>query len=194
MHHCMLISLRVRHGLRSSDTPPGSALSDFHSQPGHTGISSDAPFHGRPTSVSLCPGSRWSLVAASGDVRLGRRGELHPPAPSVAAPALLEACGFSVCSVEDWRSSTCWVGNPARPVGQCVFAVGGLPGASSREGARGRSPQLAFAPAAFTFSSDGRRIAWVLRGIGKNLGTSICLASLELITLQPRGFREVLVR
>ncbi len=67
-----------------------------------------------------CPGSRWSLVAASGDVRSGRTGEFHPRAPGVAAPALFEACGFSVCSVEDWRSSTCRVGNPARPCGQCV--------------------------------------------------------------------------
>ena len=73
-----------------------------------------------------CPGSRWSLVAASGDVRLGRRGELHPPAPSVAQRAPLRALRFSVCSVEDWRSSTCRVGNPARPFSQCVFAVGGL--------------------------------------------------------------------
>ena len=78
-------------------------------------------------SIPYCPLSIGHHFAIGRDVRLGRRGELHPPAPSVAAPALLEACGFSVCSVEDWRSSTCRVGNPARPVGQCVFAVAVCP-------------------------------------------------------------------
>lgn len=61
----------------------------------------------------MAPALAGRDVAASGDVRLGRTGELHPRAPSVAAPALLEACGFSVCSVEDLRSSTCWTGGPA---------------------------------------------------------------------------------
>lgn len=34
----------------------------FHSQPGHQAISCQMPFHGRPTSLSYCPGSRWSLA------------------------------------------------------------------------------------------------------------------------------------
>lgn len=93
--------------------PAGGTLSRFHLQPGHTSISSRAPFHGRPTSLTCCPGLTGRYLAVSRDVRLGRTGELHPRAPSVAAPALLEACGFSVCSVEDWRSSTCWTGGPA---------------------------------------------------------------------------------
>lgn len=100
---------------------PSAGLSTrFHSQPGHQAISCLMPFHGRPTSLSCCPGLAGRYVAVSRDVRLGRTGELHPRAPSVAAPALLEACGFSVCSVEDWRSSACRTGGPAWPLGQCV--------------------------------------------------------------------------
>jgi hypothetical protein len=107
---------------------PQVGLSDFHLQPGHTSISSRAPFHGRPTSLlSCCPGSIGHEFAINRVVRLGRTGEFHPRAPSVAAPALLEACGFSVCLLENWQFSSCWSGGPTRPFGQCVFAVGGLP-------------------------------------------------------------------
>ena len=52
-------------------------------------------------SIPYCPLSIGHHFAIGRDVRLGRRGELHPPAPSVAAPALLEACGFSVCLAQD---------------------------------------------------------------------------------------------
>ena len=67
-----LISLRVRQMLRPFGTPHWRDLTRFHTRPGHTGIASRAPFHGRPT------------PSLSG---LGRRKGLHLPAPSAAAPA-----------------------------------------------------------------------------------------------------------
>ena len=65
-----------------------------------------------PALAGLTCGSRVGVV------RLGRRGELHPPAPSVAQRAPLRALRFSVCLVEDWRSSTCRFGEPT-----CLSAV-----------------------------------------------------------------------
>lgn len=101
----------MQHGLCSSDTSPGSV---FHR------LSHSTRSHRH---YLLCAVS-WSPNIQNG---LGRSRELHPAAPVVAAPALLEACGFSVCSEQTWRVCSCWIGNPAWPVGQCVFAVGGLP-------------------------------------------------------------------
>lgn len=114
-----LISLRVRQTLRPSGTPRRRDLTRFHARPGHTGIASRAPFHGRPTS--------------SGDRRsgLGRTGELHPRAPFVAQRARLKALRFSVCSVRDWRSRTCRIGFSGVTFRSVCFAVGGLPVAHS---------------------------------------------------------------
>lgn len=64
--------------------------------------------HCLPCAVSWSP----NLSGANRN-GLGRRRELHPPAPFVAAPALLEACGFSVRSERDWRSRSCRFGEPA---------------------------------------------------------------------------------
>jgi len=94
-----------------------------------------------------------AVFAASGDLRLGRRGELHPPAPIVAAPALLEACGFSVCLVEDWRSSTYRVGNPMRPFGQCACSWRSAFNARC-PGTEGRSPQHACSQPTFVVRSS----------------------------------------
>ena len=69
-------------------------------------------------SIPYCPLSTGHHFAIGRDVRLGRRGELHPPAPSVAQRAPLRALRFSVCLVEDWRSSTCRFGEPT-----CLSAV-----------------------------------------------------------------------
>ena len=103
-------------------------------------------------SIPYCPLSIGHHFAIGRDVRLGRRGELHPPAPSVAAAALLEACGFSVCLVEDWRSSTCRFGEPTC-LSAGVFAVGGLP--LSVRSLR-RSVQTAAACARIALSCDVR--------------------------------------
>lgn len=45
---------------------------------------------------ALPPQRRFHVAQRRPQGGLGRRGESHPPAPFVAAPALLEACGFSV--------------------------------------------------------------------------------------------------
>ena len=74
---------------------------------------------------TLLPVLAGHHFAIERDVRLGRRGELHPPAPSVAAPARLEACGFSVCLVQDLAILYLSVWRTDVPFGS-VFAVGGL--------------------------------------------------------------------
>jgi hypothetical protein len=72
----------------SQHAPSVGLSTHFHLQPGHTSISSREPFHGRPTSLlSCCPWSIGHEFAIDRDVRLGRGGELHPPAPSVAQRA-----------------------------------------------------------------------------------------------------------
>lgn len=96
--------------------PPGRTATDFHMQPGHTGISSSAPFHGRPTCPVASPHRGMGRLGFG----LGRRGELHPPAPSVAQRARLEALRFSICLLQAWRACNCRVGDPTRPFGLCV--------------------------------------------------------------------------
>ena len=54
-----------------------------------------SPGHCLPGAVSASPNIRW--------IRLGRRMELHHPAPVVAQRARLKALRFSVCSRQDWR-------------------------------------------------------------------------------------------
>ena len=76
-------------------------------------------------SIPYCPLSIGHHFAIARDVRLGRRGELHPPAPSVAAPARLEACGFSVCLAQDLAILYLSVWRTDVPFGS-VFAVGVL--------------------------------------------------------------------
>jgi len=65
--------------------PPNRPFTDFHQITGHQAIACLEPFPCRPTSP-------WHYAGG-----LGRRRELHPSAPIAAAPALLEACGYSVC-------------------------------------------------------------------------------------------------
>ena len=119
MHRCMLISHRVRQTLRPSGTP---RWRDY--LPAFTRNQVIRPFPARcrfmvaQRRYPIAPVLAGRLLATSGDVRLGRTGELHPGAPSVAQRAQLRALRFSVCSVEDRRSSTCWIGDPA-----CLSAV-----------------------------------------------------------------------
>ncbi len=91
--------------------PTGRAFTDFRTQPGHRDISFPAPFHGRPTSAGKSPAG------------LGRRRELHPPAPIAAAPAPLRARGYSVCLVPGWRPWNLSGWRPDVPFRACVFAV-----------------------------------------------------------------------
>jgi len=91
--HDALKSHPVWHGLRSSDTPPGS---DCHRLSHATRSSS----HFLLDAVSRSPNMPCCTAPSSTEratFGLGRRGELHPPAPSVAQRALLEALRFSVC-------------------------------------------------------------------------------------------------
>ena len=83
-----------------------------------------SPGHCLPDAVSVSP----NLVPAQ-PVGLGRREEFHPPAPFAAAPALLEACGYSVCSAPGWRPGACRGGAPACPFGRvCLqLAICSLP-------------------------------------------------------------------
>lgn len=52
-------------------------------------------------SIPYCPLSIGHYFAIARDVRLGRTGEFHPRAPSVAQRARLEALRFSVCLAQD---------------------------------------------------------------------------------------------
>ncbi|TWI47353.1 hypothetical protein IP92_02412 [Pseudoduganella flava] len=91
--------------------PTGRAFTDFRTQPGHRDISFPAPFHGRPTSAGESPAG------------LGRKRELHPPAPIAAAPAPLRARGYSVCLVPGWRPGTCRGGAPTCPFGRVCLQL-----------------------------------------------------------------------
>lgn len=115
MHHCTLISLRVRYGLRPCGTSPEPVLHRL--SPGNRSSG-----HCLPDAVSVSP----NLLSAGKPTGLGRRRELHPPAPFAAAPALLEACSYSVCSVPGWRPETCRDGVPACPFGRVCLQFGGL--------------------------------------------------------------------
>ena len=88
--------------------PPNRPFTDFHQITGHQAIACLEPFPCRPTSP-------WQYAGG-----LGRRRELHPSAPIAAAPALLEACGYSVCLASGWRPDACRGGAPACPFGQYV--------------------------------------------------------------------------
>lgn len=69
---------------------PSAGLSTrFHSQPGHTSISSRAPFHGRPTSLSCCPGSRWSRTGSERGRAIGSKGGVSPPSAQRSAASLI---------------------------------------------------------------------------------------------------------
>ena len=83
--------------------------SDFRWITGHRGIASPAPF----------PRRRFRVAqhAAAG---LGRRMELHHPAPVVAQRARLEALRFSVCSRQDWRVLSL----PELAIPACLSACG----------------------------------------------------------------------
>jgi len=115
---------------------------------------------------TLLPVVNWSSLCNRSGRAIGSKGGVAPPSAQRSRTSPTRGMRLQ-------RLLGTGFGNPV-PVGlanrrafrQCVFAVGGLPEASLREGARGRSPQLAIAPAVFTFSSDGRRIAYVLEGIG----------------------------
>lgn len=78
--------------------------------------------HFLPGAVSVSP----NLIQLRWLYGLGRRRELHPPAPFAAAPALLEACGYSVCLVPGWRPETCRDGVPACPFERVCLQFGGL--------------------------------------------------------------------
>lgn len=57
------------------------------------------------TGLAVLPRLPFPRRPISPDSGLGRRREFHPPAPVVAAPAPLRACGFSVGWSADWRSA-----------------------------------------------------------------------------------------
>lgn len=75
--------------------------------------------HCLPDAVSVSPNALQSPRLRG----LGRRGESHPPAPFAAAPALLEACGYSVCSAPGWRPGTCRGGAPTCPFGRVCLQL-----------------------------------------------------------------------
>ena len=85
--------------------------------------------HCLPNAVSVSPNMQPRRSMPSGG--LGRRWELHPPAPVVAQRARLEALRFSVCSIPGWRPGLCWIGDPAC-LSAVWFAGGGLPSGSGR--------------------------------------------------------------
>lgn len=73
--------------------------------------------HFLPSAVSASPNALCHVV---GD-RLGRKKESHLLAPIAAAPALLEACGYSVCSIPGWRPSIYRDGSSVCLLRRCVF-------------------------------------------------------------------------
>jgi hypothetical protein len=135
VHHCTLISPRVRYRLCPCGTPPEP---DLHR------LSPDnrSPGHCLPGAVSVSP----NVLAGRRPAGLGRRRELHPPAPIAAAPALLEACGYSVCLVPGWRPETCRGGAPTCPCGRVCFAVGGPLAEPSCEGSMSGAPCTRITP------------------------------------------------
>ena len=83
--------------------------------------------HCLPNAVSVSPNMlNRSSLSSSG---LGRREELHLPAPVVTQRARLKALRFSVCSTTGWRPGVCWIGDPAC-LSAVWFAGGSLPAAS----------------------------------------------------------------
>lgn len=73
--------------------------------------------HFLPSAVSASPNALCHVV---GD-RLGRKKESHLLAPIAAAPALLEACGCSVCSIPGWRPGIYRDGSSVCLFRRCVF-------------------------------------------------------------------------
>ncbi len=102
----------VRYRLRPSGTSPESALHRLS----HSYRSTS---HFLPAAVSVSP----NLIQLHRLHGSGRRREFHPPAPIAAAPALLEACSYSVCSIPDWRSGVFRGGAPACPFGRVCLQL-----------------------------------------------------------------------
>lgn len=73
--------------------------------------------HFLPSAVSASPNA---LCHVAGD-RLGRKKESHLLAPIAAAPALLEACGYSACSIPSWRLGIYRDGSSVCLLRRCVF-------------------------------------------------------------------------
>lgn len=160
--------------------PPSRSCTDFHWVTGHQDISCLAPFPCRPTCIA-------SLGLAR-NVRLGRRRELHPPAPIAAVPALLEAYGYSDCSTPDWRSGICRGGAPACPFGRVCLQFGSLHYASlakrhSADCHACESPKPSPGCLPLQTRLSCFRIAPFSRALH---GTSICAASRHHIT--PHSF------
>jgi len=134
-----LISLRVRQTLRPSGSPRRWDLTHFRARPGHTGITSRVPFHGRPTSflVMLVIGSKEGITPSSA-LR-----NAASPTKGTALQRLLDS-GVAPQYLLDWRSSvTFW--SCGLQVAVCPLG----PGRDAR-GPRGRLPDVrvrgAFAP------------------------------------------------
>lgn len=73
--------------------------------------------HFLPSAVSASPNALCHVVGN----RLGRKKESHLLAPIAAAPALLEACSYSVCSIPGWRPGIYRDGSSVCLFRRCVF-------------------------------------------------------------------------
>lgn len=125
------------HALRRAQKPSCAAVVAPLSVRPHGG--SCTRFHRDQVDEALPPHRRFHVAQHRGRLRRparsGRRRGLHPPAPFAAAPALLEARGFSVCSARSWRLRACRGGAPACSLelvccssAACPMPRGGAPG------------------------------------------------------------------
>jgi len=118
---------------------------------------------------------------------------LHPPAPFAAAPALLEACGYSICLVLGWQPRTFRGGAPACPFGRVCLQLAACPvnplvhlrRFTGQVAVLASSTRLSPSFLAMQTCLSYSCIEQFLRALH---GTSLCAALQRRITQQPRSF------